>query len=1826
MCTMKKFIQKLCLFIYMLLILLLCPCFGKINPAIRKNNTDQSHHYHGDKILLKKSVVKNIKHKKIKTNNAQPSLKSSGNDSLSIWSNSFNFAKSGNSEVDPRTGSLLVSVEAGLLLSNFGHGPDIDLEMNYNSIAKGNPDHLGRGWAWNLTHYNPVTHQLSTSGGKSFFLQQQSDGRWSPLYHKLKDVIITSEKGHLVITSANGLRDILNHDGYETRLEQKNGDGVNFSYVAGSHILKKITDDHGHSIQLIMKDNYLTVSSYDVKGQPVNIRIDLNEDEVRNIWFPDTHQKITDNSNVVHLSYGSDSDDQGLLTSIHYFTGMEKKFVYDCKHEMKQPTVIPYDKSIFQPFAPVCVVKQVRVVPGANQPPMIVNYRYTAINSNNHDYLGYNSGLISMPGLKRDILFEAPASYTYKTEEDNGQVQVIRTYDKYHLLIDSKTVSDKDNKLLSETHAYFCSTEKEDGCANTSFDQLPVTYSLPLKVVHKSWGDNLSAPTVTSIQRSYDDNGRIIRETDSYGRRKEITYCPQHGDSHCPATQVGWPVATLAETTKIFPAPVNESVLLSPVITTMDYQKQSNRNGQGYILVLNKKTVQSGNINRIETREYYHDNTNPLTYGLLKQKQLEGTDLPEGSVKTITHHYQYALNNDGTETITGYTDIADNQSVLSSVTEKSLFVPKILRVISADKKNIHNLTYDNMDRLITRTDGAGTPFETTTHYQYTLSASENSVLVTTPEGIQKKVIFDGLGRILNTYVEKTDHQGHLQHGLWQQQTQIRYNAEGKVAENTRYIDNGQNKGIASALTTHFEYDNLGRLIRKHLPDGETEVTKYDDAHRCIVHYTQDIDNHRTSVIINLSNILGKPIKQIVLPVTSGILPSVELLCTQGDKQPDAKVSTMTYDGFDHLISTKDPMGKIVQYHHDVFGHVTEIIDPVGDKLHDVYDLTGHVIQHLVMPAKGGQYLLASAAFNAAGQKLWSAGEDGQKTIWHYNINGEVSDVYKPNGHHITMDYNIIGLPIKDSLDGKPFLQVNYDHISHQPLTVTDNTGVITYHYLNDRLLEGVTQKGINGYYDSCYSFAYDNYHRLISRTDAHNNKTIYTFDTLGRPTGKTYQENNKSAVQVDRLMYGAFSRIVKRVYGNGTERTLSYGPWGQVSIIKDRRNEKLLYASSFVYDADGNIVRLTRTDDKNNKSVVNYSYDRMNNMVTMDCQGDNMLCPHDTTFRSGNLKTAPVIIQQDYRFTPLNRIASVTEKLVDTSSYQQRSLSKNMTYAYSNSKAPLRLTAVSTQWNNQQPDTHTFTYDTTGNMTTDGEGNKISYNAFNQITRVVNTAGSTSSYDYDGQGKEVKSVTAQGARQMIYQGQSLSGEIITGTDNDIHYIDYPAAGIKTTDNTITDWYESNYKGDIIGVYKKDKKSGEWIVQQHRIYSPYGMVWSYDKKNTTLADFQQTLKGFDGEITDSATGWQFLGAGHRTYNPAQRYFFSEDPAGDGYAFGSNNPVMNSDPSGNIPKWLGKVTSIASTVLSLGLTRSHNKFIRGIGRSLFFAVTAASLATFAIGLVFAVPAALTFASSAKPANKGLQTAAMTSGMVCTGAMFAAGVLTMGAGIYAAAGALATLFRGMRTLASFLSGVDAFQAVADETANDIVEGVGNLPAAEGSGSAAANSNNVTESAGSAAEQIVQEESSTAIKQAIITQDASSFSREEIPVYVLPEPEIDMFYIKKLPSEGLQLLNFIDMNKYIEQEGENIYDEILLQYEGGDFFESAYRLLKPGGKLYIINPNIEAYSSLYRKYEFNGLEFFDSHNISSCEVNQFARISHFEISGDFEAQGVRLILVFKK
>ena len=104
------------------------------------------------------------------------------------------------------------------------------------------------------------------------------------------------------------------------------------------------------------------------------------------------------------------------------------------------------------------------------------------------------------------------------------------------------------------------------------------------------------------------------------------------------------------------------------------------------------------------------------------------------------------------------------------------------------------------------------------------------------------------------------------------------------------------------------------------------------------------------------------------------------------------------------------------------------------------------------------------------------------------------------------------------------------------------------------------------------------------------------------------------------------------------------------------------------------------------------------------------------------------------------------------------------------------------------------------------------------------------------------------------------------------------------------------------------------------------------------------------------------------------------------------------------WLGKMFKIASTVFTLGMNNVHSHLLQGIGRSLIWAGMGLPFGpTLAIGLAFAAPATLAFASALKPANKGLQQASMITGRIYAGALFVAGLIAIGAGIGTAAAGL-------------------------------------------------------------------------------------------------------------------------------------------------------------------------------------------------------------------------------
>ncbi len=1600
--TLKNKKIKVCVFLFLFFTINICQAYEVISK--NRNNTKQlikqiNHYFENNNSTKKKSntadsAKKNHQHKitlfnAMQGNNADP------------WSDAFDFQKIAGTQVDPRTGTFTAYIKTGNLISNLDHGPNINLQINYSSNSRANPDGLGLGWSWNLTHFNPVNNQLTTSQGQNFSLQEDHSGHWWPRYHKIRDMQITgNKKTYFTITYINELKEILNHDGYEVRLEQQDGKGVTFSYIHGTHLLSMITDDLGHKIVLTRKDNCLTVTSYNSDGKPVNIYIRYSNGELKSVTLPnDKHQ----HEQGIYLSYSLFNLNH-LLTRVVYPTGLTKNIDYDCREAMKMPLFYSNHGDA------LCVVTSQSVNPGMSQPPMVTRYAYDQINSNNHNYLGFNSGLDTMPGMKGDILFEAPADYTYSTSEDNGLVKIIRTYNKYHLLIDTKLFSDKTEKILAETHSFFCNTEQYDGCAHTRFEDLPVTYTLPLKIETDTWGENSGNPAVDITTQSYDHEGRIIEKTDAYGRREEIKYCPIQGDGFCPAASPKWPLNVLTESVTHYPSDekITSSAVLPVKASYSFYQKEPNINKKGYILVLDKQILKAGNYQNTTTRQYYSDPDDYATYGLLKKLTFTEDKKPANAKSPeLIREYHYSISADH-KTKTSYStfgEAGDDQRRSPSVTV-SLFTHQTLQMTDASGKNITRYHYDNQGRLIQADSAVGTTFAVSKHYSYSVSPLLNQVVVTNPNGLQQKIIFDRAGRKLEKFTEAINASGKAEPDKWKLAGRVIYDVHGRVVATKAYDYRKNSLNRPKQLTTTYDYTATGRILRKHLPDGETAVKDYDDPDRCVVSYELNKKGDHSTITIVHGNVLDKPVKQILLPESAGVPLSAKQYCVTDYNRSQAKITTVTYDAWGRKVVSTDPAGRTVTIHYDDCGRVSEIIDPIGDKVQNVYNFMGKVVEKWAEPAKDDhRYLLFSAQYNMAGEPVWQAGEDGKRTSYTYTSDGKPDTITTPAGNVITYKYNVLGLPASKWLNGKLLKQMHYNSLTTQPDQVTDNTGTTLWTYSDDGKVQQLIHHAKNNISaDYKITWTYDQNRNVIAMKNPSGGQTKTTYDDFGRISSVSYQMTNGKEQLLSAPTYDDFSRIIAIKYGSGMERSIEYNNYDQQKYIVDRLSGKPLSSWQYTYDVEGNITTLVH-DAGDQQAVLNYHYDKLDNLTSVVCTGSAglSLCPRDTHFKGSGLDKAPVITRQDYTFNGLNRMTEVTEVLIDTT--QQKTLNKVISYGYGDAQAPLRLQQISTQWNNDIPVVNHFSYDVTGNIITDGDGNQMTYNAFNQITHVTTPDGKQSQYVYDGSEREVKQViNTNDTRYMFYIGKSLVGEKTDNLQQNEHSITLLSVA-KAIDGVIHEYYEKNYKSDVTSVLTQlNDKNSLWTVSQRNVYSPYGMQWHSKIKNASQPLYLLTLTGFDGEQHDPVTGWQFLGTGHRTYNPGGRYFVSEDAAGDGYAFGSNNPIMHTDPSGNMPRWLGSVMGVMKYAGTLGMAALHKKWANAVGTALMVTLATISIgAGFAAGgfepLVIAGAVGLSAAAgsvmvtaAAIPVNKGLNIASAVAGGIEMGLSIASAVASI------------------------------------------------------------------------------------------------------------------------------------------------------------------------------------------------------------------------------------------
>ena len=508
-------------------------------------------------------------------------------ESNDIVSNAYAFSGLLGTEVNPRDGQVKTSMQVADLVTDDGRGPGVKLSLSYSSGSQSNLFNLGAGWSWNLgmitaTGDTDATgkplYSLSTSGGLTLMFRKDGINHYTALYHKMDDYQLKEDGGQgLLLSTKEGETTHFNRQGIEDWLELANGYRTYFNitrygkyYQLNSICGEQERGQAPQCIQInyaITPGIHISVKSLAANGKPYEVHIagqsevaDVNVDRLPN----ENQQRLTsknglslvnlpsETNNSFQIKYlYQETDHPSLLTAVIYPTGSKEVLRWDYK------TMKVADGTSGAPAQYLPVVIADDQYPDANKLTDYYEkqYKYHVSTpedvTGTHNYLGYDA---RHPKFVRgeDNLMERGGSYDYSTEEIVEGISTVRTYNRFHLLIDEKKYA-QGARLLQDQRQNYQNV--------VHLSTAPSWYSLPIgektkiydeytpQGLSSSFSDTLApAPLLLSTTASYDKLGNLVKSTDNYGTVHETSYCPLAGNKDCPKLSGSdYPFETLVE-------------------------------------------------------------------------------------------------------------------------------------------------------------------------------------------------------------------------------------------------------------------------------------------------------------------------------------------------------------------------------------------------------------------------------------------------------------------------------------------------------------------------------------------------------------------------------------------------------------------------------------------------------------------------------------------------------------------------------------------------------------------------------------------------------------------------------------------------------------------------------------------------------------------------------------------------------------------------------------------------------------------------------------------------------------------------------------------------------------------------------------------------------------------------------------------------------------------------------------------------------------------------------------------------------------------------------
>ena len=756
-------------------------------------------------------------------------------------------------------------------------------------------------------------------------------------------------------------------------------------------------------------------------------------------------------------------------------------------------------------------------------------------------------------------------------------------------------------------------------------------------------------------------------------------------------------------------------------------------------------------------------------------------------------------------------------------------------------------TYDDLGRVISSEDPLGNIAETVfdangkvskTIMRYRLLADNNSpkhaecvIDPIYPDHHSCVMInnsYDAADRLVST----TDVKGAT--------TKYQYDPMGNVTKVTNNLNN----------SLHYEYDAGGRRIKVTDEKGYTVKTTYDLAGRVI-----KITDANNNSIVNSYDELGRP-TMVTSPqgqvtrydqydANGNVLRLTDANGVSG-QQPlnslNASVANV-FDEFNRIISTLNAKNEQTRYTFDLQGNRTSIIDAKGQTTQFIYDDLGRLTTVIDPIIESGSDKVVSITYDEVGNRLSYTDRLGESTQYSYDkLNRLIQQNYLADGITAEKKYDQYGDMVSTSYAGNTYTYT-YD-VAHRLQSKTDTR--------NNRSM----------------TWQYDSVGNLISKTNYEGELHKYTYDSSNRLVSMAIGES--PLIIHASYHYDPAGRLLSRILSNGAATLYNYNADGLLTSIKQvGADGHQLDLRQYQHDAIGNITKLTIQGNKASATeVIDYHYDPAYRLLTADSNSTKQ--------------------NNDFSYS-YDAVGNRTSKTV-------AGATQHFIYSHGNRLEEVRNTSIN------GPIVYRFAYDDNGSMTAklNGTGQTLLNVTYDQrrlaSVMAIDNVPNSLAFKYDANAYRIEKQNSSGSKKYYLEAEHLESVYDENDQLQANYlrgavVDEIISGFER--NTSSGLMENRtvHHDQVNSVVALSDHNGQ-TVQNHS-YGPFGEALA------STGTSQNTMK-YTGREQDGESGLYYYRA--RYYDPELGRFISEDPIGfDGgvnfYAYVRNNPLIYNDPTGN-----------------------------------------------------------------------------------------------------------------------------------------------------------------------------------------------------------------------------------------------------------------------------------------------------------------------------------------